>query len=161
MQKPITRHALIQACAAAALLAIAPSYAPAQNGGQSPPAQPAPAPDVRTQPLALPAPGPQSGTGDESVPARSEPIPGETDPTVIERVKLDDLSLSAIVVAANPENNIAMLEHAGVGYLVHKGSKIGSRSGIVREITATAVVIEEPAPEPGGGSNVVELTLPQ
>ncbi|MDR1037752.1 MAG: hypothetical protein LBT40_14675 [Deltaproteobacteria bacterium] len=165
MQKPITRHALVQACAAAALLAIAPSYAPAQNGGQTQngsqaqPAQPAPqTPEVRTRPLALPG----LGTGQQpATQVRPEPLPGETDPTVIERVGLDELSLSAIVVAVNPDNNIAMLEHDGIGYLVHKGSKIGSKNGVVREISATTVVVEEPAPEPGGGPNVVELTLPR
>jgi type II secretory pathway component PulC len=88
-------------------------------------------------------------------------MPGETDPTVIERVQLADLSLSAIVVASDPSNNIAMLEHGGVGYLVHKGSKIGSKNGVVREITASTVVIEEPGSVPGGGVNVVELSLPQ
>ncbi|MDR3154137.1 MAG: hypothetical protein LBW85_07710 [Deltaproteobacteria bacterium] len=143
---------LIPACAAGVLLAIAPSFAPAQDSSGA--GQAAQTPPPRSMPMGVP--GPEAGAAPPD-----EPIPGQTDPTVIERVRLEDLSLSAIVVASDPNDNIAMLEHEGVGYLVHKGSRIGSGRGIVREITGTAVIIEVPGAGPEGRSSTVELSLPQ
>jgi hypothetical protein len=113
----------------------------------------APGPAARTRPPEIPGPGRQPR------PAEEEAIPGAMDPTVIQRVRVEDLLLSAIVVAANPDNNIAMIEHEGIGYMVHKGTRIGSSNGVVREITSDTVVIEEEGAGPG--SHVVELTLPR
>jgi hypothetical protein len=167
MHKPRTRNTFLQALAVALLLAIAPAYAPAQDGAQpTAPAQPgspqpgapdtAAAPSVRILPPALPAPG---QLAPPSEPA--EPIEGEMDPSVIQRVQLDELSLSAIILSEAPAKSIAMLEHNGVGYTVNEGTKIGSRNGVVREITATSVIVEEPGSEPGGPPILVELTLQQ
>ncbi|MDR1041246.1 MAG: hypothetical protein LBR80_13990 [Deltaproteobacteria bacterium] len=151
MHKQKTRITLLLACAAAAVAAVVvPAYAPAQNdSGTAAPTQ-----EASTRPLALPGPA-------QAAPARPDALSGETDPTAIERVGLSDLSLSAIVTAANPEHNIAMLELEGVGYIVQKGSRIGSNNGVVREITATTVVVEEPGGETGIDTNTIELKLPQ
>ncbi|MDR2612420.1 MAG: hypothetical protein LBG06_06195 [Deltaproteobacteria bacterium] len=153
MFKSRLKSALLLASAVAVVMAIVPSFAPAQNGTASESAQ---TPAVRSVPPALPGPA-----GRTAPPPEDDPIPGETDPTLIERVNLDDMSLSAIVVASNPDNNIAMIEHEGMGYLVHKGSRIGAQNGVVREITASSIIIEEPSGGPDIESKVVELTLPQ
>jgi type IV pilus assembly protein PilP len=91
-----------------------------------------------------------------------ELLPGETDPTVLLRRSLADFNLQAIVVSSNPENNVAMLEYEGIGYTVRKGSRIGTKNGIVREITPSSVIVEEMGSGSGGFSeNLVELRLPQ
>jgi hypothetical protein len=113
-------------------------------------------------PLPLPGPIPASSGIPGSEDEAAELLPGESDPSILRKLPLSDFSLSAIVVARNPENNIAMLEHEGIGYTVKKGARIGDNDGVVKEITATSVFVEErgPAGDPRGG-NVVELRLPR
>jgi Tfp pilus assembly protein PilP len=154
MLKPSFSKLFFLALAMAALLGFAAGRAPAQNGQQA--AAPSAAQEPSTRPLDLPGPAPDSAPEDDS-----ESPTGETDPTVIERVRLDELSLSAIVVANNPDNNIAMVEHQGVGYLVQKGARIGIGNGVVREITASSVIVEQPAAEPSSSASVVTLSLPK
>jgi type IV pilus assembly protein PilP len=95
-------------------------------------------------------------------PSNGDLSQGETDPTILERFPLDEFSLAAIVVSRNPENSIAMLEYNGIGYTVKKGSKIGTKNGVVKEITANSIIIEEQGT--GGelyGGNLIEISLPQ
>jgi Tfp pilus assembly protein PilP len=63
---------------------------------------------------------------------------------MIQRLALNSFTLTAIVVHPNPNNSTALVDSGGVGYLIRKGSKIGPNNGVVREITDTKVVIEEP-----------------
>ncbi|MDR2199931.1 MAG: pilus assembly protein PilP [Deltaproteobacteria bacterium] len=63
---------------------------------------------------------------------------------MIQRLALNSFTLTAIVVHPNPENSTALVDSGGVGYLIRKGTKIGPNNGVVREITDTSVVIEEP-----------------
>ncbi|MDR2352024.1 MAG: pilus assembly protein PilP [Deltaproteobacteria bacterium] len=68
---------------------------------------------------------------------------GKVDPSNLEKYPIKDLSLSAIVVKNDPDNNIALLEVGGIGYSVQKGAKVGSDNGIIREITESNVIIEQ------------------
>jgi type IV pilus assembly protein PilP len=63
---------------------------------------------------------------------------------MIQRLALNQFTLTAIVISANPENTTAMMDSGGKSYLVKKGSKIGPNNGYVREITETKVIVEEP-----------------
>jgi Tfp pilus assembly protein PilP len=63
---------------------------------------------------------------------------------MIQRLALNQFTLTAIVEAPNPGNNTALVDSGGIGYLIHRGTKIGPNNGVVREITSTKVVIEEP-----------------
>jgi Tfp pilus assembly protein PilP len=63
---------------------------------------------------------------------------------MIQRLALNQFTLTAIVEAPNPNNNTALVDSGGIGYLIQKGSKIGPNNGYVRDITSTKVVIEEP-----------------
>jgi type II secretory pathway component PulC len=110
-------------------------------------------------------PLPPSAPGTEvtvapSVPSQSDDLlEGQNDPSVLQRFPLDNFSLSAIVVANNPDNNIAMLEYGGVGYTVRKGSRV--QGGVVKEITPTSIIIE--VSNTAGntyGSNTYEISLP-
>jgi type IV pilus assembly protein PilP len=110
-------------------------------------------------PLVLPTiPSPTAYPNNPGSGEGGELLPGETDPTVLLRRSLADFNLQAIVVSSNPENNIAMLEYEGNGYTVRRGSRIGTKNGVVREITPNSVIVEE---EGGSSENLVELRLPQ
>ncbi|MDR2612421.1 MAG: pilus assembly protein PilP [Deltaproteobacteria bacterium] len=63
---------------------------------------------------------------------------------MIQRLALNQFTLSAIVEAPNPANNTALVDAGGKGYLIEKGTKIGPNDGVVREITSSKVIIEEP-----------------
>ncbi|MDR2352836.1 MAG: hypothetical protein LBF22_06660 [Deltaproteobacteria bacterium] len=87
---------------------------------------------------------------------------GQTNPQMIERVSLQDFTLSAIVVSNDPEKSFAMVENGGMSYIVHKGMRIGNKNGVIREITASSIIVEEPGSgSPGSAGNFVEIFLPQ
>jgi type IV pilus assembly protein PilP len=80
---------------------------------------------------------------------------------MIQRLALNQFTLSAIIVAANPSDNTALVDSGGVGYLIRKGTKIGPNNGIVKEITDTKVIIEEPDVSYSGGetARITEFKL--
>jgi type IV pilus assembly protein PilP len=80
---------------------------------------------------------------------------------MIQRLALNQFTLTAIVEAANPANNSALVDSGGTGYIIQRGTKIGPNNGFVREITSTKVIIEEPEVNFRGehGSRVFEMSL--
>ncbi|PID39845.1 MAG: hypothetical protein CR984_06005 [Proteobacteria bacterium] len=62
--------------------------------------------------------------------------------TPLERVSLDQLKLVAIIRAASG-NKALVEENSGKGYIVKKGTYIGLNSGIVSQINASGIVVEE------------------
>jgi type IV pilus assembly protein PilP len=80
---------------------------------------------------------------------------------MIQRLALNQFTLTAIVEAPNPGNNTALVDSGGIGYLIHRGSKIGPNNGFVREITSTKVVIEEPEINYRGdrSTRLIEMSL--
>jgi type IV pilus assembly protein PilP len=62
--------------------------------------------------------------------------------TYLETLDLSQLELIAIIVG--PKGNWAMVREAkGLGHVIRKGTPIGTRSGVVHEITDKQVVIRE------------------
>ena len=62
--------------------------------------------------------------------------------TPLEKISLDQLNLVAIVRA--PSGNRALMEDSsGKGFIVHKGTYVGLNSGIVTQINASSLVVEE------------------
>ncbi len=62
--------------------------------------------------------------------------------TPLERISLDQLNLVAIVRA--PSGNRALMEDgSGKGFIVHKGTYVGLNQGIVTQINASSLVVEE------------------
>ncbi|MDR0548387.1 MAG: pilus assembly protein PilP [Deltaproteobacteria bacterium] len=83
----------------------------------------------------------------ESVAKPADPAKQAEDRTskpMIQQLALNQFTLSAIIVGANPDDNIALVDSGGKGYIVRKGILIGNNNGFVREITPNKVVIEEP-----------------
>jgi type IV pilus assembly protein PilP len=62
--------------------------------------------------------------------------------TPLERISLDQLKLVAIIRAASG-NKALVEETSGKGYIIKKGTYIGLNSGIVSQINASSIVIEE------------------
>jgi Tfp pilus assembly protein PilP len=65
-------------------------------------------------------------------------------------------ALSAVMVAADPHANVALLSAAGHGYIVRQGTLLGPDGGEITEITESAVVVSVPSP---GGGEPVETVL--
>jgi Tfp pilus assembly protein PilP len=63
---------------------------------------------------------------------------------VLQRLALNQFTLNAIVLTDNPDRTSALVDNAGVGYILHRGTLIGPNNGYVKEITANTVIIEEP-----------------
>jgi type IV pilus assembly protein PilP len=62
--------------------------------------------------------------------------------TPLERISLEQLQLRAVIRA--PSGNRALVEdNSGKGYIIKIGTYIGLNSGIVTQINADSVVIEE------------------
>jgi Tfp pilus assembly protein PilP len=84
----------------------------------------------------------------------------ETRP-MIQQLALNQFTLSAIIVADNPDDNMALVDSGGKGYIIYKGTLIGNNYGKVREITNTKVIIEEPEStyRSSAGTRVTEIRL--
>jgi Tfp pilus assembly protein PilP len=80
---------------------------------------------------------------------------------MIQRLALNQFTLTAIITSPNPAATVAQVESGGIGYLIHRGDKIGPNNGVVREITDTKVVIEEPEINYRGeqSTRVTEMSL--
>ena len=62
--------------------------------------------------------------------------------TPLERISLDQLKLVAIIRAST--GNRALVEDAmGKGYIIRNGTYIGLNSGMVTQINANSVIVEE------------------
>ncbi|MDR1871387.1 MAG: pilus assembly protein PilP [Deltaproteobacteria bacterium] len=79
-------------------------------------------------------PKPPTVAGEEEL--RAKPM--------IQKLALNQFTLVAIVVGKNGENNLAMVDSGGKGYIVKKGDLIGNNKGYVKEITQNKLIVEEP-----------------
>ncbi|MDR2422467.1 MAG: pilus assembly protein PilP [Deltaproteobacteria bacterium] len=84
---------------------------------------------------------------------------------VIQQLSLNQFTLTAIVVGSDPENNWALMDSGGKGYIVRKGVLIGNNNGFVKEITPSKLIVEEPAisyrssSSSGASSRITEFRL--
>ena len=70
------------------------------------------------------------------------PNPGKINETILETLDLSQLELIAIMVG--PKGNWAMVRDSkGVGHVIKKGIKIGTKGGVVDKITEHEVIIRE------------------
>ena len=82
------------------------------------------------------------------------------DPTQqLQQVSLDKLTLSAVVVATNPDDTSALLESGNRSFIVHKGSPIGPNGGYVKEITTREVIVAVPIIDSLGAKSLAETVL--
>lgn len=94
-------------------------------------------PKQRIDPFA-PVFGAKKEDAEERVGKRKKRIPQ----TPLERISLDQLKLVAIIRAST--GNRALVEDAmGKGYIIRNGTYIGLNSGMVTQINANSVIVEE------------------
>ena len=77
--------------------------------------------------------------------------------TYLETLDLSQLDLIAIIVG--PKGNYAMVREAkGMGHVIRKGTPIGTRNGVVHEITDKQVVIREEYKDFKGSTKYKDIT---
>ena len=78
--------------------------------------------------------------------------------TPLEKVDLSQLKLVAIIRALS--GNIALVEEAsGKGYVIKKGTYIGTRSGKVGKILPDRIIVEEESEDFSGKVSVREIEV--
>ena len=94
-------------------------------------------PKQRINPF-IPVFGAKKDSGDEKARKRKKRLPQ----TPLERISLDQLKLVAIIRASS--GNRALVEDTiGKGYIIKNGTYIGLNSGMVTQINANSVIVEE------------------
>jgi Tfp pilus assembly protein PilP len=78
---------------------------------------------------------------------------------ILQRLALNQFTLNAIIVAANPGDSTALVDSGGRGFILHRGTLIGPNNGYVKEISSNRVVIEEPEVDYRGNSKVKETVF--
>jgi Tfp pilus assembly protein PilP len=78
---------------------------------------------------------------------------------LLQRLALNQFTLSAIVVASNPNATSALLDSGGRSFIVHRGTLIGPNGGYVKEISSNRVIIEEPLLDYRGETRPVETVF--
>ncbi|MDR1487497.1 MAG: hypothetical protein LBT62_05840 [Deltaproteobacteria bacterium] len=78
---------------------------------------------------------------------------------LLRRLALNQFTLNAIIVAANPKDSTALVDSGGRGFILHKGTLIGPNNGYVKDITATRVVVEENEVNSRGESRPKEIVF--
>lgn len=78
---------------------------------------------------------------------------------LLQRLTLNQFTVSAIVVASNPDATSALLDSGGRSFIVHRGTLIGPNGGYVKEITPTRVVVEEQIRDYRGQSTPIETVF--
>jgi Tfp pilus assembly protein PilP len=78
---------------------------------------------------------------------------------LIQRLSLNQFTLSAIVVSANPDATSALLDSGGRSFIVHRGTLIGPNGGYVKEITPSRVLVVEPLVNYRGETQMAETVF--
>jgi Tfp pilus assembly protein PilP len=78
---------------------------------------------------------------------------------LLQRLALNQFTLSAIVVSANPEATSALLDSGGRSFIVHRGTMIGPNGGFVKEITTNRVIVVEPQVNYRGETQMAETVF--
>jgi Tfp pilus assembly protein PilP len=78
---------------------------------------------------------------------------------LLQRLALNQFTLSAIVVSANPDATSALLDGGGRSFIVHRGTLIGPNGGYVKEITPSRVIVVEPQVNYRGETQMAETVF--
>ena len=78
---------------------------------------------------------------------------------LLQRLTLNQFTLSAIVVSADPGATSALLDSGGRSFIVHRGTLIGPNGGYVKEITPNRVIVVEPQVNYRGESQLAETVF--
>ena len=78
---------------------------------------------------------------------------------LIQRLSLNQFTLSAIVVSADPTQTSALLDSGGRSFIVHRGTLIGPNGCYVKEITSSRVIVVEPQVNYRGETQLAETVF--
>lgn len=83
----------------------------------------------------------------------------ESELTPLQKCDLSELKLVAIILQSNVEPAAMVEDKAGYGYVIKKGMHIGKNNGIIREITANDVIVDEKTVDAAGTEKTETSTL--
>ena len=83
----------------------------------------------------------------------------EADLTPLQKYDLSEFKLVAIILQGNSEPTAMVEDKAGYGYIIKKGLLIGKNNGIIKEISAIGVVIDEKTVDAAGSEKLKTTTL--
>ena len=83
----------------------------------------------------------------------------ESELTPLQKYDLSELKLVAIILQSNVEPAAMVEDKAGYGYVIKKGMQIGKNNGIIREITANDVIVDETKVDATGTEKTETSTL--
>ena len=83
----------------------------------------------------------------------------ESDLTPLQKYDLSEFKLVAIILQGNSEPAAMVEDKAGYGYIIKKGLLIGKNNGIIKEISAIGVVIDEKTVDSTGSEKLKTTTL--
>ena len=83
----------------------------------------------------------------------------ESDLTPLQKYDLSEFKLVAIILQGNSEPTAMIEDKAGYGYIIKKGLLIGKNNGIIKEISAIGVVIDEKTVDAAGSEKLKTTTL--
>ena len=83
----------------------------------------------------------------------------ESELTPLQKCDLSELKLVAIILQSNSEPAAMVEDKAGYGYVIKKGMQIGKNNGIIREITANDVIVDEKTVDAAGAEKMETSTL--
>jgi Tfp pilus assembly protein PilP len=75
---------------------------------------------------------------------------------LLQRLALNQFTLSAIVVSSDPNATSALLDSGGRSFIVHRGTLIGPNGGYVKEIAPNRVIVVEPQVNYRGETQLAE-----
>jgi type IV pilus assembly protein PilP len=83
----------------------------------------------------------------------------ESDLPPLQKYDLSEFKLVAIILQGNSEPTAMIEDKAGYGYIIKKGLLIGKNNGIIKEISAIGVVIDEKTVDAAGSEKLKTTTL--
>jgi type IV pilus assembly protein PilP len=83
----------------------------------------------------------------------------ESELTPLQKYDLSELKLVAIILQSNVEPTAMVEDKSGYGYVIKKGMQIGKNNGIIREITANEVIVDEKTVDAAGAEKTETSTL--
>ena len=132
--------------------------------------QPASAPEASVQTVAAEFTYDPAGKPDPFIPLVSEaaiisqktdgpPAPEDADLPPLQKYDLSELNLVAIIIRDDNTSTAMVEDKAGYGYILKQGMLIGKNNGIIRQITPSAIVVEEKTVDSSGSEKINTVTL--
>lgn len=83
----------------------------------------------------------------------------EADLTPLQKYDLSELNLVAIIIRDDNLRAAMVEDKAGYGYILKQGMLVGKNNGIIRQITADSIIVEEKTVDASGSAKTNTVTL--